>query len=113
MIILEMENRAIAYSGPAIMPVVYEIQPMGLNEFNYLTRERELILYRDIDGDTLISEPKIYREKMAIVANAEAVYETVDNVIMIPNVTKGYYSLFYIARLYDSYNYGSTVLTVI
>ena len=84
-----MEYRAIAYSGPAIIPVICEVEPFRLEELNYLSRERELVLYRDFDGDTLISEPKIYREKMAIVVNAEAVFEIVDNVIMIPNTTRG------------------------
>ena len=87
-----MECRAIAYSGPAIIPVVCEVEPLQLGEFNYLSRERELILYREFDGDTLISEPKIYREKIATVVNTEAVFEIMDNVIMIPNITKGYFS---------------------
>ena len=88
-----MEWRTVGYSGPAIIPVLCEVQPLTLEDLNYLSRDRELILYREVDGDPLISEPKIYREKMAVVTNKEARFEIVDNVIMIPNITTGSYNL--------------------
>ena len=87
--ILEMEWRAVGYSGSPKIPVFCDIQPIMLSEYNYLKNDKRLILYREVDGDPLISEPKIYRDKIAVITNAEANMEITDTAIMIPNITKG------------------------
>ena len=84
-----MEWRAVGYSGSPKIPIVCEIQPVMLSEYNYLTQDRELVLYRETDGGPLITEPKIYRDKIAVIANAEANMEITDTAILIPNITKG------------------------
>ena len=86
-----MEWRAVGYSGSPKIPAICEVQPIMLSEFNYLKHDRELILYREIDGEPLISEPKMYRDKIATIINAEVKMEITDVAIMIPNITKGKY----------------------
>ena len=86
---LEMDWRAVGYSGSPMIPITCEIQPIILSEYNYLTYDKELILYREFDGEPLISEPKIYRDKIATITNAEVNMEITDVAIMIPNITKG------------------------
>ena len=62
---------------------------MALGEYNYLTNDRELVLYKESDGELLLSEPKIYREQVALVSNMESVMEITDVTILIPNITAG------------------------
>ena len=84
-----MEWRAVGFSGSTSLPIACEVNPLALGEYNYLTNDRELVLYKESDGELLLSEPKIYREQVALVSNMESVMEITDVTILIPNITAG------------------------
>ena len=84
-----MEWRAVGFMGSTSWPITCEIRPLALGEYNYLSNDRELVLYKESDGGLLITEPKIYREQVALVSNVEAMMEITDVTVLIPNITNG------------------------
>ena len=85
----KMDGKAVGYSGALSMPVFCEVNPPHIGYFNYLDKERELTLYREVGFDPLLSGPQVYRDKMAFVANTEVKLEITDNTFIIPYKTKG------------------------
>ena len=69
------------------MPVFADTLPMGFPEYHYLSDAKEVIALTK--ERPMLTEPQIYRERVAEVQNVQASLKITENTVIIPNVTKG------------------------
>ena len=87
---VQMDYRVVSYGGSYHRPVFINTNPVGLAEMSYLDEVQELTLcLNDTEGSPMISEPQIFRSKVASLSNREVNFEIYENIIIIPNFTPG------------------------
>ena len=85
-----MDYRVVSYGGSFHRPVFITTDPLGLAEVSYLDEVQELTLCMDeTEGSPMVSEPQIFRSKIASLSNTEGNFEMFENIIILPNFTAG------------------------
>ena len=88
-----MDYRVVSYGGSYHRPVFIKTDPVGLAEMGYLDEVQELTLLLDeTEGSPMVSEPQIFRSKVASLSNREVNFEIHENIVIIPNFTPGIYN---------------------
>ena len=85
-----MDYRVVSFGGSYHRPVFINTNPVGLADVNYLNEVQELTLLLDeTEGSPMVSEPQIFRSKVASLSNREVNFGIYENIIIIPNFTPG------------------------
>ena len=104
-----MDYRVVSYGGSFHRPVFMKTDPIGLSEISYLDEVQELTLCLDeTEGSPMVSEPQIFRSKIASLSNKEVSFEIHENIIIIPNFTPGKCTPKTINTHKQSYSEGAT-----